>query len=672
MKKLLLLIMSLSFVAISCSACNWFKNQDDSSSSISSSEQEEKVYKVTFVQDGVAVKVVEVKEGKAVEEADIPTVSPKTGYTVEWESVDLSNIKADTVVNAVSKANTYTITYDANGGSGVPSAPQKVTYDSNVTFAKPNEREGYTFLGWEKDGVILSEGKWTYAENVTLVARWAEITVKTYTITFQNSDGFVLGTKKVAEGGSLADADIPAFPSDQGYEYSWSETNFSNITEDMTVILNAVAKTYTITYNPGDGALVDATKGTQTVTYGSAYELSIPDVVYEGYKFVEWSGINSLPEKVWNITNDVTLTAVWEEVPPTVYTVTFEKEDGTTIRQVYVEEGASLADTDIPAFPNDQGYEYSWSDTNFSNITGDKTVTLNAVAKTYTITYDPDGGSLVSGELSETVTYKTSYTLHKPKVEKAGYNFRYWEIVGEDALSNEGIWTLAKDVTLKAVWEKKATYTITFVQGGQEVKEFTDVEEGTNFDKIPTPADKPGYTVTWDGVALEQLKDVQQNVVVNAVETPNKYKITYSDAKGVFKGTIELDYNEKYDWTLENNPVTGYTFSKFKIQDGEKFVDVPVSGNWSVVGDVTVIVEWTANTYTVVLNPNGGECSERKITMTYDADYTLPTPTRDDHTFLGWKLNGKEIPTSGKWTYAAAGTIELVASWRSNEWTNNY
>ena len=80
-------------------------------------------------------------------------------------------------------ANTYTITYNANGGSGAPSA-QSYTYATsgtiNLSSTKPT-RDGYTFLGWNQSNTATSAQytagqAWnkSNANNYTLYAVWKE------------------------------------------------------------------------------------------------------------------------------------------------------------------------------------------------------------------------------------------------------------------------------------------------------------------------------------------------------------------------------------------------------------------------------------------------------------------------------------------------------------------
>ena len=85
---------------------------------------------------------------------------------------------------------TYSVKYDANGGSGAPSSQTK-TYGVNLTLSstKPT-KTGYTFEGWALTQEEANSGDWYYQaggtcgknENLTLYATWSEnkLTVNYY------------------------------------------------------------------------------------------------------------------------------------------------------------------------------------------------------------------------------------------------------------------------------------------------------------------------------------------------------------------------------------------------------------------------------------------------------------------------------------------------------------
>lgn len=86
---------------------------------------------------------------------------------------------------------TYTVTYDANGGSGAPASQTKTRGTPLILSAEIPSRTGYTFLGWagtSNASVPLYEkgDAYTNEANATLYAVWKE---QTYTITYDANGG---------------------------------------------------------------------------------------------------------------------------------------------------------------------------------------------------------------------------------------------------------------------------------------------------------------------------------------------------------------------------------------------------------------------------------------------------------------------------------------------------
>jgi uncharacterized repeat protein (TIGR02543 family) len=105
---------------------------------------------------------------------DIPTVPTKIGYTGVWDTSDFTNITTNKEVHAIYTLNSYTITYDSQGGSAVSS----VTADYASKLIKPTDptRNGYVFSGWFKESNTISQ--WIFstetvpAQAITLYAKW--------------------------------------------------------------------------------------------------------------------------------------------------------------------------------------------------------------------------------------------------------------------------------------------------------------------------------------------------------------------------------------------------------------------------------------------------------------------------------------------------------------------
>jgi len=99
---------------------------------------------------------------------------------------------------------------------------------------------------------------------------------------------------------------------------------------------------------------------------------------------------------------------------------------------------------------------------------------------------------------------------------------------------------------------------------------------------------------------------------------------------------------------------TGYSFEGWYFND-EKWVF-----NSNIVrSDMTLEANWNANQYHISFNSNGGTSFD-PVTVTFDEEVSLPTPTKNLYTFVGWFYNDSHIQ-SGKW--ALALDIQLDARW---------
>lgn len=142
-----------------------------------------------------------------------------------------------------------------------------------------------------------------------------------------------------------------------------------------------------------------------------------------------------------------------EDDAPIIYVVTFQTENGEITKEV--EEGQPL--TDIPELPSEAGYTYSWSVSDFSNVTSNMTVALIKTANEYTITYDLEGLEDVEiANLSQKVSFGDNFTLEQPT--RDCYIFIGWvDVNGNTVVS--GQYSVADNMTLKAVWAEDGKWS---------------------------------------------------------------------------------------------------------------------------------------------------------------------------------------------------------------------
>ena len=141
-------------------------------------------YTITFdTAGGSEIAPITQDYGTVITAPEAPT---REGYTfIGWDKEISTTMPAENMtVTAQWEINQYTITFDTNGGSEI--APITQDYGTVITAPEAPEREGYTFIGWDK---AIPETM--PAENITLKARWKD--------TEKPTGEIIIGTNKWQE-----------------------------------------------------------------------------------------------------------------------------------------------------------------------------------------------------------------------------------------------------------------------------------------------------------------------------------------------------------------------------------------------------------------------------------------------------------------------------------------
>jgi len=227
--------------------------------------------------------------------------------------------------------NTYTVSFNANGGEGDAMAAQNYTYDTaqNLT-ANTYTRTGYTFAEW----ATTADGEKAYDDqqsvsnltaelngNVELFAKWTAIE---YTITYNGVNGATFETANPTTYTIESAAITLNNPTREGYTFAgWTGTGLDAATTSVTIAAGSTgARTYTatwtpivytITYNAGDGATFSTTNNSYTI---ESADITLDTPTHTGYDFGGWydnSGLSG--DAVTTIaagsTGDVVLWAKW-------------------------------------------------------------------------------------------------------------------------------------------------------------------------------------------------------------------------------------------------------------------------------------------------------------------------------------------------------------------------
>ena len=228
----------------------------------------------------------------------------RTGYTqVGWATVDggekvysfddVYTKNEALTLYPVWNTNKYTITFDTAGGSEIASITQN--YCTAITAPADPTREGYTFIGWDRDipEIML-------AENITVTAQWE---INRYTITFDTAGGSEIAPITQDYGTNIA---APADPTREGYTFiGWDREIPETVpAENMTVTAQWEINRYTITFDAAGGSEIAPI----TQDYGT--NITAPaDPTREGYTFIGWD--RDIP--VTMPAENMTLKARWRD-----------------------------------------------------------------------------------------------------------------------------------------------------------------------------------------------------------------------------------------------------------------------------------------------------------------------------------------------------------------------
>ena len=380
------------------------------------------------------------------------------------------------------------------------------------------------------------------------------------------------------------------------------------------------------------------------------------------------------------------------------FIVTFNTVGGSTVNSVTVSSGDTVA---APADPTKSGYNFvGWySDSSYINewqfsIPVRSDITLYAkweaqIAR-YTVSFDSNGGSEVA---SVQVNDGDKLTAPTQPVKKM-YVFDGWyKDSGFTQVWDFDTDTVTKNITLYAKWKEEEVRITSVNNATIEDNEITMVvSEGTDDVDMNGKVVLNNPNATWK-LYYDKLgqMEIPTKLATNKNGTlgtgSNLFYIVVTDANGTQTKNYVFDIYKKYEVnvavyclngttpietlsavTLETMPtptatITGYTivgWDSTSVVPGETLPkDSP--------DNIKLTARLKANTYEVTLDGDGGTLDNNVYNAIFDSAITLPEPTKEGYTFIGW-YKGDEKITNGKGqtTWTIASDTALTAKYRAN------
>ncbi len=398
----------------------------------------------------------------------------------------------------------YTVTYSAgSGGSIEGETVQHVSHGASASAVRAVPADGFAFRGWS-DGITTPDRTDLIKGDLNLVAEFTAEALpdKSYVFSYAAGEGgSIQGSafQNVFEG--YHGTTVTAVPN-PGYLFAgWSDgvttperTDVATQNLAVTALFERDAAVHTLTYLPSTGGtIVGATP--QQLAAGQT-GTSVTATPLEGYRFLGWDDGETNPTRSDSITEDKTITALFERGS---FHITYEAQEGGHVEGETVQTVDPGASGSAVRAVADPGYVFrGWSDGMAANERtdtpndGDLTVTarFDKATGNVTVTYRAGEGGSISGNPEQTLK-AWSTTEEVEAVPSEGYRFDRWDDGGTSARRSD---TALQRVTYTAVFVRDS-YKVTVSAGeGGSVSPAgeTVAKAGEPLTLTATPAE--GYT----------------------------------------------------------------------------------------------------------------------------------------------------------------------------------
>ena len=624
-------------------------------------------------------------------------------------------------------------------------------------------RNGYTFGGWKTEGgtIVDTIDNDLVADAdpetpITLTAVWTPTDNAFYFYLteedYEEDNEYYVDTNGVNVESTKYAVVSPYAPTpEDGYTFlGWTEpaedpeaivdfTTLEPATDfdrDRYFVASIEANTYTVTLDPDGGVFADPTFEEPVVFVYDTEAIALPTeeedgITRNGYTLTKWIDVTT-GEEVEEINNatvlkyadedgNVSFMAQWE-LDSYTFTFYLSEEDlkaenayKVDTNEINVESSPYAVESPYAPTPEAGWTFVGWTEpdaddptaiVNFkempvSEFNRDRNFVASFVPVVYTVTLDPNGGTLEGEDTFEIQAGDEAYDLPTEEdITRTGYNFDGWTI-GEDTYTSIS----PEDAIANADEENKLTVTANWERGIYELKYDLDGGDWAESDKdkvkyeysvksktftLPTPVRENYEFAGWiiDGKGDPQLTVTYRKGSADgphdftATWIANEFSIKYALAKGKLpegKENPTTYTKDSDDITLVNPERIGYEFAGWTGTDLlEPTMEVVIpSGS---TGDREYTATWERGIYEITydlqdgnwpLDEEGNEIVGKSPYSVKSPTFTLPKPEKLFYDFAGWVLEGSEEEPVEEVTIekgSADGPRTYIAVWTPTEY----
>ena len=597
------------------------------------------------------------------------TATPKTGYTFStWTANPAENatFSSATTANTTVTVNNGSVTVTAsateimstlttsnqynagNPGYAAPSATvSNIGIATTATVTATAAGNGYTFTGWTLTNCTRTDGGAADAPSITVrssgdgkaatvVANYAEDLATSWVLKGSFVDDFKTAydfTKKTGE--STGDIAYVSLDLVANKEYKFKVVNGSTWYGNNN-------------YNDGDETWwIKATMNDPWEFYSDADNCYMKSALAGTYTFkIDYSGTNPKVSVYF----------------PEIYALvgSFNNWNENTNKFVFA---GNTGTTTVNLQGSATNYEFKIIDNAVHGGMTSKTITKTEANMAITV----GGGDNI--KLTANVYPSGNYTFtYNKSTKKLSVSYPTAYSITYGVGTNKGTESVTTEPKITSGKLINAATSITFSKGA--------TKDGYTWKGWYSKDDGTGTNLGTNATYTSSNRNA--NTTVYACYDLITYNITYNLNDG--SGASNTTYNvESATITLPTAPTkTGYTFAGWYDNANLTGNNVTQIAKGST-GDKEFWAKWTANTYIVKFNANGGSGSMADQTFTYNEEekaLTANTFTQSGYDFVGWNTlaNGTGTPYTDSQkvqnlTDKANGTITLYAQWKARSFT---
>lgn len=471
-------------------------------------------------------------------------------------------------------ANTYNITYNANGATGTPARSSDTYTSGDSGISLPNNsnadmvKPGFTFAGWSTTptGTVLSGSSatsFTTSSDVTLYAIWNK-----KSITYQYNRGAINAV-------DMTGSEVATFPG------SGTTTVYFN--DSVTFSSNISS---TINYGGNSYKFFGWTDGNTTYQPGNTFS-------------IDTNVIDSSPP--------ITFRAQWIQI----FNVRYALNGGTGVVDVddqcdpvthVCTDGQSIQ---LNAAPTRVGYDFAgWQDLSGTSRAAGSTMEVRSTnyllyaqwtPVDYSITFDSIGGS--NSPAAQTKNIGQTVTLPSPG-SRTGYDFSGWTVGGVTYGVGTTYTVGSTNAAFTALWTAKRFNVSYDWNGGVGTPTPSSIYTyGNAAITLPT-----GSSHTKDGYVFNGWKDQDGNSI-GSTHTPTQdtryvaqwidgsYTLTYNAAGGSLAQS-SVSVSRTASTTLPTPTRTNYTFDGWYEDSGNTVLYGQAAASVTPVASRTLYAKW--------------------------------------------------------------------------------